>query len=95
MQPKVPSEITQISLNDATYKDCGVSIQPTLVNFFFGNNGTGKSTIAKAIKADTGTTWRTSKSAVDYNIHVYNQDFINANLQNYHNMPVVLSSICF
>ena len=60
MQPKVPSEITQISLNDATYKDCGVSIQPTLVNFFFGNNGTGKSTVAKAIKADNGTTWSVS-----------------------------------
>jgi wobble nucleotide-excising tRNase len=91
MQPKVPSEITQISLNDATYKDCGVSIQPTLVNFFFGNNGTGKSTVAKAIKADNGTTWRTGKSATDYNIHVYNQDFIIANLQTYHNMPGVFT----
>ena len=91
MQSKVPSEITRISLNDATYKDCGVSIQPTLVNFFFGNNGTGKSTIAKAIKADTGTTWRTGKTATDYSIHVYNQDFINANLQDYHNMPGVFT----
>jgi wobble nucleotide-excising tRNase len=91
LQAKVPSEITQISLNDATYKNCSVSIQPTLVNFFFGNNGTGKSTIAKVIKADMGTTWRTGKSATDYNIHVYNQDFINANLQNYHNMPGVFT----
>ncbi len=91
MKDKVSSEITQISLNDATYKDCGVSIQPTLVNFFFGNNGTGKSTIAKVIKDDIGTTWRTGKSATDYSIHVYNQDFINANLQNYHSMPGVFT----
>lgn len=91
MQSKVPSEITQISLNDATYKDCGVSIEPTLANFFFGNNGTGKSTIAKAIRDDIGTTWRTGKSATDYNIHVYSQDFINSNLQNYHNMPGVFT----
>ena len=91
MQQKISSEITCISLNDATYKDCGVSIQPTLVNFFFGNNGTGKSTIGKAIKNDCGISWRGGKSASDYNVHVYNLDFINSNLQNYHCMPGVFT----
>lgn len=91
MQTKVPSEITQILLNDATYEDCGVSIQPTLVNFFFGNNGTGKSTIAKTIQAGANVVWRTGKSSADYSVHVYDQDFINANLQSYHNLPGVFT----
>ncbi len=91
MKDKVSSEIIQISLNDATYENSGISIQPTLVNFFFGNNGTGKTTISKAIKTDIGTTWKDTKSASDYKIHVYNQDFIKANLQNFNNMPGVFT----
>ena len=70
MQPKVPSEITQISLNDATYKDCGVSIQPTLVNFFFGNNGTGKSTVAKAIKADNKPSVRSPFFIISFFVNI-------------------------
>lgn len=91
MQTIIPSEITQISFNDATYKNCGVNIQPTLVNFFFGNNGSGKSTVAKAIKEDNSAVWKTGKSSVDYSVLVYNQDFIKANLQKYHNLPGVFT----
>ena len=91
MREKIPSEITELSLNDTTYKGCCVSIQPTLVNFFFGNNGSGKSTIGKAIKIDNGVCWKPGKSASDYTVQVYNQDFINANFQNYHNLPGVFT----
>ena len=37
MREKIPSEIIQLALSDASYEGCGVSITPTLINFFFGN----------------------------------------------------------
>ena len=40
MRDKIPSEIIQLALSDASYEGCGVSITPTLINFFFGNNAT-------------------------------------------------------
>ena len=53
MADKIKSEIVRIDLTDASYKDSHAYIEPTYVNFFFGNNGAGKSTIAKAIKSST------------------------------------------
>ena len=91
MREKIPSEIVRLAPNEATYKDCGVSVTPTLINFFFGNNGSGKSTIGKAIKVDSGVTWRTGKSVSDYTVHVYNQEYITANLASYHNLPGVFT----
>lgn len=91
MREKITSEIIRLAPNEATYKDCGVCITPTLINFFFGNNGSGKSTIGKTIKVDSGVTWRTGKSVSDYTIHVYNQDYITANLSSYHNLPGVFT----
>ena len=57
MRYKIPSEIIQLALSDASYEGCGVSITPTLINFFFGNNGTGKSTVARTIKAGESATY--------------------------------------
>lgn len=91
MREKIPSEITELSLRDASYKGCGVSITPTLINYFFGNNGTGKSTIGRAIKVDNGVVWRTGKSVSDYSVLVYNDEFIRANLQSYRNLPGVFT----
>ena len=91
MREKITSEIIRLAPNEATYKDCGVCITPTLINFFFGNNGSGKSTIGKTIKVDSGVTWRTGKSVSDYTVHVYNQDYITANLSSYHNLPGVFT----
>lgn len=54
MPDKLPSEIIRITLDDATYKGTGAAIAPTYINYFFGNNGTGKTTIAKAIKTGSG-----------------------------------------
>jgi len=91
MRDKLTSEIVKLDMNDASYKGCGVSIVPTYVNFFFGNNGTGKSTIGKAIKVDRGVEWQPGRSVSDYKVHVYNQDYISANLPNYHNLPGVFT----
>lgn len=82
MQRKVPSAITNITLNRATFTD--VSIDGlTFVNFFYGNNGAGKSSIAHAIEEDDGIVWADGKTADDFDLLVYNQDFINDNFVNY------------
>lgn len=91
MPDKIKSEITRIDLNDATYRGTGVSIEPTYINYFFGNNGTGKSTIAKAIKSSTGVTYSPGKSAENYRVLVYDQDFITANMHSYHSLPGVFT----
>lgn len=43
MNPKMKSAIEKITLNDATFSN--EVIEPTYVNFFYGKNGAGKSTI--------------------------------------------------
>ena len=82
MQRKVSSAITNITLNRATFTNVPID-ELTFVNFFYGNNGAGKSSIAHAIEEDNGVVWADGKSAVDYDVLVYNQDFINDNFVNY------------
>jgi len=91
MADKIKSEIMRIDLTDASYKDSHAYIEPTYVNFFFGNNGAGKSTIAKAIKSGAGVTYATGRTAADYLPLVYNQDFIDENFRSYRNMKGVFT----
>ena len=81
MNTKMPSAIERLTLNAATFH--GVPVEPTLINFFYGNNGTGKSTIARAIYANEGLSWQTGKTAADYSVLVYNQEFVEANFRDY------------
>lgn len=89
MNTKITSAIEKITLNAATFSD--VEVIPTLINFFYGNNGTGKSTIALALSGDGGLTWQQGKSSTDYNVLIYNQDFINANFRSYGNLKGVFT----
>lgn len=82
MQRKVPSAIMNIRLNKATFTDVPIE-ELTYINFFYGNNGVGKSTIARAIAEDDGIVWSDDKAADDYDVLVYNQDFINENFMNF------------
>lgn len=91
MAGKIKSEIIRIYLTDASYKDSPAHIEPTYVNFFFGNNGAGKSTIAKAIKSGAGVTYASGRTAADYLPLVYNQDFIDENFRSYRNMKGVFT----
>ena len=91
MADKIKSEIVRIDLTDASYKDSHAYIEPTYVNFFFGNNGAGKSTIAKAIKSSAGLTYAPGRTASDYLPLVYNQDFIDENFRSYRNMKGVFT----
>lgn len=91
MAGKIKSEIIRIDLTDASYKDSHAYIEPTYVNFFFGNNGAGKSTIAKAIKSGAGVTYAPGRTAADYLSLVYNQEFIDENFRSYRNMKGVFT----
>lgn len=91
MDKKFQSEITQIKLDAATFKGTGECIEPTYINYFFGNNGTGKSTIAKAIQSGLGVTYAPGVSADDCQVLIYNQEYIDRNMQNFHNLPGVFT----
>lgn len=89
MKPKMQSAIEKITLNDATFT--GEVIEPTFVNFFYGKNGAGKSTIARAIHDNTGIEWQNGKTATDYDLLTYNTEFIDANFANYGNLAGVFT----
>lgn len=89
MNTKMTSAIEHIVLDAATFHN--VPFTPTLINFIYGNNGTGKSTIAREIGADNGITWQAGKSAADYSVLVYNQEFVDANFRNYDNLKGVFT----
>lgn len=89
MTPKMKSAIEKITLNAATFS--GDVFEPTFINFFYGRNGAGKSTIAQSIGTNSGLLWQDGKSAADYDVLVYDQDFINNNLQNYGNLAGVFT----
>ena len=88
---KLQSEIRKVIVSDATFKNSVAEFDPTYINYFFGNNGTGKSTIAKAIGSGTGVTFPTGKSAADYDILLYNQEYIDANMRSYRGLPSVFT----
>ena len=75
------SEITEISLNTAVFHQ--EKFIPARLNFIYGDNGTGKSTIAETIQKTENLKFRTGKSADDYEILAYNQEFVQQNIQQY------------
>ena len=89
MENRIKTAIQKITLNDHTF--FGVSFEPTLINFFFGNNGTGKSTLAKNIGVPAATEWVPGAAPVDYELMVYNEEFIINNIQSYGNIPGVFT----
>lgn len=91
MEEKIESQIVKIDLNSATFSGGRESVKPTFINFFFGNNGTGKTTIARAIRNNDGITYANGCRREDYNVLVFNQDYIDANFQNYHYLKGVFT----
>lgn len=84
-EKKMQSAINEIFLNSNTFH--GIKINPTLINYFFGKNGSGKSTIAHLIRAKVGITPDIS----NYEVLVYDQDFISNNIKEDTTMPGVFS----
>lgn len=75
MHKKQTGPIQEITLDTHTFHK--VTIQPTLVNFFYGKNGTGKSTIADELRQHHGI----SPAIDDYELLVYDKQFIDRNFQ--------------
>lgn len=90
MNQKMPSAITGIRLNRATFHDVRLD-HLSCVNFFYGNNGAGKSSIARAIEENDGLEWRDGAPASDYDILVFNQDFISRNFSDCGSLPGVFT----
>ena len=90
MLKKLSSAITGIELNRATFKNIPIN-GLTFVNFFYGNNGVGKTSIARAIEEDDGISWAPGQSANDFDVLVYDQDFINSNFSIYDNLKGVFT----
>lgn len=92
MNKKYPSLITKIKVNRASFHNEPIE-KLSFINFFYGNNGAGKSSIAYAIGENNGDNdsveWLEGRSPNDYDVLVYNRDFIKYNFSNYGDLPGV------
>ncbi len=75
MDEKMKSGITSMTIDDRTYHN--VTINPTLINFFYGKNGAGKSTIAEFIREKKGI----CPDISGYDVLVYDREFIKRNIK--------------
>lgn len=86
---KMRGPIRQITVNSATFKDCTVDL--SYLNFFFGRNGAGKSTIARTLGSGHGLTWDTTVVADDHTVMVYDRDFVEENFSTYESLNGVFT----
>lgn len=89
MISKRTSVIEKIVLNDATYQT--EEILPSFINFFYGKNGAGKSTIGRALRENIGIEWANGKNGADFDTLVYNQGFIEKHFESYENLDGVFT----
>ena len=74
MEGKATSAIEKIIVNEGTFTDEPIS--PTYINFFFGKNGSGKTSISRQINSGSGIEWAKGEVPSNYQILIYNQDYI-------------------
>lgn len=86
---KRKSAIEKVMIEDRSYDH--EEFEPTFINFFFGRNGAGKSTISEMIQSDTGVTWRSGQTANDYNVLAYDQQFISDHFSNFDDLAGVFT----
>ena len=80
---KNASVITSVTTTEATFKSSTNNyFYPTFINSLVGNNGTGKSTIAKAIEKKENLTIQAGLNIDDYEIKVYNEEFVRDTIVN-------------
>lgn len=86
---KVKSAIIEISLSMEPFQ--GTKIEPTAINFFYGKNGSGKTSVSRAIKDGGALVWKTTEPESEYERLVFNRDFIQQNLMLHDKLPGVFT----
>ncbi|CAK7037727.1 MAG: hypothetical protein BACD_00184 [Bacteroides rodentium] len=90
MSMKIKTCYSKITLNKGIFN--GASFDPSLINFMFGKNGSGKTTISRCIRDDSiSSEWAPGVEYSDVKLMVYNEDFIADNIQSYGNIPGVFT----
>ena len=74
MNEKMTSAIEEIVVNEGTFNN--EKINPTFINFFYGKNGSGKTSISRQIESCDGLKWKEGEVPTTYQMHIYNQDYI-------------------
>lgn len=93
MQDKMTSLITKIKLDASTeaYTFHDEEVCPTYINFFFGKNGAGKSSIADAFRHPECLEWKTGANPANYSVLIYDRTFISQNFADYGNLKGVFT----
>ena len=86
---KVKSAIVEISLSVEPFQE--TKIEPTVINFFYGKNGSGKTSISRAIKDGGALVWKATEPESEYERLVFNRDFIQQNLMLHDRLPGVFT----
>ena len=81
---QVETVITEITIDEKTYKR--ETFKPNLINYVYGKNGTGKTTISEFIQ-NPSSSFGTSIPRSDFELLVYNNSFIQDEIQSYGNIP--------
>ena len=89
MSDKISSVIESLTLSTPTFHD--VSFTPAYINFIYGKNGTGKTSIANEIRENRGLSWAEGVSSSDYEVRVFDRLFIERNIQQHGNLPGVFT----
>lgn len=93
MQDKMTSLITKIKLDASTeaYTFHDEEVCPTYINFFFGKNGAGKSSIADAFRHPECLEWKTGISPANHSVLIYDKTFVSQNFSDYGNLKGVFT----
>jgi len=79
---KYKSAIEKIVVSEATFQNSPErEIEPSWINFFYGNNGSGKTTISRMIRNGQGLTFGNAAQADEFATVVFNRDFIDEELK--------------
>ena len=79
---KYKSAIEKIVVSEATFQNSPErEIEPSWINFFYGNNGSGKTTISRMIRNGQGLTFSNAAQADEFATVVFNRDFIDEELK--------------
>lgn len=84
--------INKIQISEiATYKDTTI-IEPKTINFIYGGNGTGKTTLSRVLSNEFADKSMIERSSSDQpQVIVYNRDFVERNFSEDKNLPGIFT----